>query len=132
MIHNIHIPIIQFIHLFLSLGLQIAKRPQRWMICCTVLIFMCLGGLFKFRQEKNPLKLWVPPDSDFVRDTEWLTSTFKEGQRIETIIFSADDVLEPKALVRLNEIMQRIFKARTNTQPKISWTDVCFKYVYFL
>lgn len=73
------------------------------------------------------MKLWVPPDSDFIRDTEWLISTFKEGQKIETLIFTADDILEPEALYQLNEITKRIFSAQTNGSSKISWTDVCFK-----
>ncbi|XP_001601232.1 NPC intracellular cholesterol transporter 1 [Nasonia vitripennis] len=112
---------------FYNLGLQIAKKPKRWMICCSVLVILCLAGLLRFRQEKNPLKLWVPPDSDFVRDTEWLTSTFKEGQRIERMIFAADDILEPQALLKLNEITLRVFNAQTQTIPKTSWTDICFK-----
>lgn len=114
-------------NLSLSLGLQIAKKPKRWMICCSVLVILCLAGLLRFRQEKNPLKLWVPPDSDFVRDTEWLTTTFKEGQRIERMIFAADNIFEPRALLSLNEITMRIFNAQTETLPKTSWTDVCFK-----
>lgn len=97
------------------------------MICCSILVLLCLGGLFRFRQEKNPLKLWVPPDSDFIRDTEWLTSTFKVGQKIETIMFTADDILEPEALYQLNEVTKRIFNAQTNGISKVSWTDVCFK-----
>ena len=101
------------------------------MVCCSVLVIVCLAGLLRFRQEKNPLKLWVPPDSDFVRDTEWLTSTFKEGQRIESIIFTADDILEPQALFQLNEITKRIMNAQTNSTPKISWTDICFKYDFY-
>ena len=55
-------------------------------------------GLYRFRQEKNPLKLWVPPDSDFIRDTEWLMSQFGEAQRVETIIMTGDDVLNSQAL----------------------------------
>ncbi|XP_058809233.1 NPC intracellular cholesterol transporter 1-like isoform X2 [Phymastichus coffea] len=97
------------------------------MIGCSIVILLCLGGLLKFRQEKNPLKLWVPPDSDFVRDTEWLTSTFKEGQKIESMIFAADDIFEPDALYRLNEITLRIFNAQTYKEPIVTWTDVCFK-----
>lgn len=113
--------------MFYSLGLQIARQPVRWMISCSIVILLCLAGLLRFRQEKNPLKLWVPPDSDFVRDTEWLTSTFKEGQKIETMIFAADDILEADALYRLNDITLRIFNAQTNKEPKLAWTDVCFK-----
>lgn len=55
-------------------------------------------GLYRFRQEKNPLKLWIPPDSDFLRDTEWLISQFGEAQRLETFILTGDDILTAKAL----------------------------------
>lgn len=109
---------------FQSLGLQIAKNPKKWMICTAIMVLGCVAGLFRFRQEKNPLKLWVPPDSDFIRDTEWLMSTFKEGQKIETLLLKANDVLEPEILYRLNEITKRVFDAQFN---KIAWTDVCFK-----
>ncbi|XP_014230059.1 protein patched homolog 3-like [Trichogramma pretiosum] len=112
---------------FYNLGLQIAKNPRKWMSGCIIVIIACIAGLLRFRQEKNPLKLWVPPDSDFVRDTEWLMSTFKEGQRIENFIFAAEDILQPDALMKLNEITLRIFNAQTNSQPKLGWTDVCFK-----
>ncbi|XP_011500202.1 PREDICTED: patched domain-containing protein 3-like [Ceratosolen solmsi marchali] len=112
---------------FYNLGFKIAQQPKTWMTCCSVLVILCLGGLFRFRQEKNPLKLWVPVDSDFVQDTEWLISTFKEGQRIENMIFVADDILESEALVRLNEITKQIFNVQTNSKPNISWMDVCFK-----
>ncbi|KAJ8669003.1 hypothetical protein QAD02_000262 [Eretmocerus hayati] len=112
---------------FYNLGLQIAKQPYRWIACSLIVIFMCLGGIFRFRQEKDPLKLWVPPESDFIRDTEWLMTTFKEGQKIETMIFTADDILQPQALVQLNEITKRVFNAQSNDVDKITWTDVCFK-----
>ncbi|XP_014213139.1 protein patched homolog 2-like [Copidosoma floridanum] len=112
---------------YYNLGLQIARRPKRWMLGCSILVVLCIGGALRFRQEKNPLKLWVPPDSDFIRDTEWLMSTFQEGVKIESFIFTADDVLEPRALLRLNEITARLIDAQSQNSPKIAWTDVCFK-----
>lgn len=114
-------------HFFYSLGFRIAKQPVKWIIGCSFVVLICLSGLYKFRQEKNPLKLWVPPDSDFVKDTEWLMSNFAEGQRLETAIFTADDVLQADALYQFNEITKRIIRLQSLDEPKRYWTDVCFK-----
>lgn len=55
----------------------------------------------RFRQEKNPLKLWVPPDTTFVRDSEWLMSTFQRGFSDEAITIVAEDVLTPEVIVKV-------------------------------
>ncbi|KAK0173536.1 hypothetical protein PV328_006715 [Microctonus aethiopoides] len=114
-------------HFFYRLGLNISQRPIKWIIGISIVVLLCLGGLYRFHQEKNPLKLWVPPDSDFVKDTEWLMSKFKDGQRIETMIFTADNIFQPYALYQLNEITKLTIDAQTNSEPKLGWTDVCFK-----
>ncbi|XP_057324221.1 NPC1-like intracellular cholesterol transporter 1 [Microplitis mediator] len=114
-------------HFFYSLGIQIARQPIIWILGCSIVVLLCIGGLYRFRQEKNPLKLWVPPDSDFVKDTEWLMERFGEGQRVETVIMTADDVLQPHVLFEMNEIIKRIMSMETDSQPKLYWTDVCFK-----
>lgn len=66
-----------------------------------MVVLLCVLGLFRFRQEKNPLKLWVPPDSDFVMTTEWLMSHYLETLRIQTFILTDDNVLEQQTLVRV-------------------------------
>ncbi|XP_063995288.1 NPC intracellular cholesterol transporter 1-like [Diachasmimorpha longicaudata] len=112
---------------FYRLGFNIARSPMQWIVGSTIAVLLCLCGLYRFRQEKNPLKLWVPPNSDFVRDTEWLLANFAEGQRTETMILTADDVLEPDVLYELNEITKRILSVQTDKEPVLAWTDVCFK-----
>lgn len=87
--------------LYSRLGFHIALHPMKWLLGCVLIILLCLSGLLFFRQEKNPMKLWVPPDSDFIRDTEWLMSNFQEGRRIETMILVDDDVLRPSVLVKV-------------------------------
>lgn len=83
------------------LGLRIAERPYSWLTGSTLVVLLCLAGLLNFRQEKNPLKLWVPPDSDFLHDTEWLMKTFGEGMRVESLMITGDNVLEPSALLKV-------------------------------
>lgn len=83
--------------------MNIAQSPIKWMIGCSVIILICILGLLRFRQEKNPTKLWVPPDSDFVSDTEWLMSHSVEALRIESFVLTGDNVLEQQALVKVIE-----------------------------
>ncbi|XP_043686569.1 NPC1-like intracellular cholesterol transporter 1 isoform X1 [Vespula pensylvanica] len=113
---------------FYILGSRIALRPQRWLIGSVMIILFCLGGLYWFRQEKSPLKLWIPPNSDFVHDTEWFLSNFGEGQRVQNIILTGDDVLQPEILVKLNEITKQVILIEVPAKRTfISWTDVCLK-----
>lgn len=82
-------------------------------------------GFFRFRQEKNPIKLWVPEDSSYVHDTEWLINTFKIVHRPQIILMKADNVLSPEVLQELNIINEQIISSRT--KEGIRWEDICFK-----
>ncbi|KAL6264423.1 hypothetical protein P5V15_004532 [Pogonomyrmex californicus] len=113
-------------HFFYRLGVHIAQNPFKWMFGCFVIILICILGLFRFRQEKNPNKLWVPSDSDFVRDTEWLLSHYEEAVRIQSFILIGNNVLEQQTLIKLNEITKQIISTQTQFE-NISWTDVCMK-----
>ncbi|CAK9806362.1 Patched domain-containing protein 3 [Anthophora quadrimaculata] len=112
-------------HFFYQLGLKIARRPLKWLIGSTVIVLISLAGLYRFRQEKNPVRLWVPQNSEFVHDTEWMFEQFGQGLRMENMILTADNVLEPEALAMLNEITKQVIS--TQTPDQITWTDVCFK-----
>ncbi|EFN85001.1 Niemann-Pick C1 protein [Harpegnathos saltator] len=113
-------------HFFYLLGLKIAQNPLKWILGCSVVILICILGLFRFRQEKNPIKLWNPPDADFVLDTEWLMSHYEEALRIQTFILTGDNILDQQTLIKLNEITKEMISAQTPIE-KISWTDVCKK-----
>lgn len=67
-----------------------------------MVVFFTAFGFLRFRQEKNPLKLWVPPDTTFIRDSEWLMSTFQRGFTEEAIMVIADDVLTPETIGKVN------------------------------
>ncbi|XP_076658012.1 patched domain-containing protein 3 [Halictus rubicundus] len=112
-------------HLFYGLGLKIARQPLKWLVCSIVLVLLSLSGLHCFHQEKNPMRLWIPQDSDFVRDTDWMIDQFGQGLRMESMILTADNVLEPGILVTLNEIVKQVVALQTADY--VAWTDVCFK-----
>ncbi|XP_011688295.1 PREDICTED: uncharacterized protein LOC105450242 [Wasmannia auropunctata] len=113
-------------YFFYRLGVRIAQNPFKWMRGCLVVTLICCLGLFRFRQEKNIVKLWIPPDSDFAKATEWLMSHYLETLRIQTFILTGDNVLEQQTLIRLNEITKQIISSQTPIE-NISWTDVCMK-----
>lgn len=89
---------------FYRLGMHITQNPFKWMFGCFIIMLFCLSGLFRFRQEKNPIKLWSPPDSGFAIDTEWLMSHVEQGLRIQTFILTGDNVLERQALIKVHII----------------------------
>lgn len=84
--------------IFSRYGYMIALHPKKFLIGC--LIFAGFGslGLLRFRQEKNPIKLWIPPNSDFKHDTDWIIEKFKEGYRIQYLLLTAPNVLEPSVI----------------------------------
>ena len=38
-------------------------------------------GLLNYKSEGNPYKLWIPKDSDFVKNTDWLWSHYPPDSR---------------------------------------------------
>jgi hypothetical protein len=60
-------------------------------------------GVFRFHQQKDPMKLWIPQNSDFIRDTNWLKHQFREGYRLQSILITAPNVLEPQVLQKVGE-----------------------------
>lgn len=84
------------------LGIHISQNPFKWLLGCFIIMLFCLLGLFCFRQEKNPIKLWSPPDSDFTFDTNWMISHFENGLRIQTFILTGNNVLEQQTLIKVN------------------------------
>ncbi|XP_050309697.1 protein patched homolog 1-like [Anthonomus grandis grandis] len=110
---------------FYKLGVSIAQKPLKTILLCWILVFLSAFGFLRFRQEKNPLKLWVPPDTAFVRDSEWLMSTFQRGFSDEAITIVADDVLTPKVIRKLGDIHTTMMKAKTDSN--ITMIDVCFR-----
>nr|CAD7575021.1 unnamed protein product [Timema californicum] len=79
-------------------GYIIACHPWWTILGCVVLSLVSSLGLLRFYQEKHPLKLWIPPNSDFSHDTEWLITQFGEGIRTQAVLVTAPDVLTPHVL----------------------------------
>ncbi|XP_045465991.1 patched domain-containing protein 3-like isoform X1 [Harmonia axyridis] len=110
---------------FYNLGFKIGLKPKRTIILCWALVIVCSFGGLRFYQEKNPMKLWVPPDSQFARDSEWLMKTLELGFRQEGMILTAPNVLVPEVINQLLDIHEQV--ERIKTPGNITWSDICFK-----
>lgn len=114
--------------LFYRTGVFVARHP--WKTIITTLLFVLLSciGLLRFHIEKNPLKLWVPPDSDFYYDTNWYIDTFGTSFRLQRIIITADDVLQPDVLKAIHKVTNEINSIQVDfNHTKVSLADLCFK-----
>lgn len=78
-----------------------AYRPLITIAVCWGAVFLSAFGFLRFHQEKNPMKLWVPPYTTFVEDGDWLMNRLQNGFRTEAALIIADDVLTPEVLLEV-------------------------------
>lgn len=69
--------------------------------------------------ELNNLHLFI--ESKFLRDTEWLMKSMEEGFRLQSVLITAPDVLQPHVMK----------KVTFNTNPYLRW-EVNIKMHFFL
>lgn len=113
---------------FYNLGFAVATHPWWTIWLCWLLVALSSLGSLNFYQEKHPLKLWIPADSDFIKETDYLVNTFKTGYRPQYVIATAPNVLEPAVLAELAKINRDVDNAKGLLNDKeYSWSDVCFK-----
>lgn len=91
---------------------------------------ICALGFLNFKQEREPMRLWVPEDSKFLVNAKTIMDKFGEGIRRETVMLvSKTNVLTPEVLeklLRLNEVVQNITFTGENDD-ELTLDDVCFK-----
>lgn len=121
-----------FVHfverIFFTLGVVIARRPWTTIILTWLFLLISCIGLLRFNIEKNPMKLWVPPDSDFYHDTHWYIDNFGTGFRLQKIIITADNVLEPKVLSTINNITKEVNSLQVEVKDKTYFLkDLCYE-----
>ncbi|XP_068631060.1 patched domain-containing protein 3-like [Battus philenor] len=114
--------------IFFVLGANIAKHPWRTISLVWTFVFISCFGLMRFHIEKNPIKLWVPPESDFFIDTNWYIDQFGTTFRFQKILLTADNVLEPEVFKEINNIVKEI-DSLTITYKSENYTlqDFCYQ-----
>lgn len=114
--------------IFYSLGVIVAKHPWRVIVATWAFVFLSCGGLYTFHIEKNPMKLWVPPDSDFFIDTNWYINNFGTNFRLQNLLIKADNVLDQNILQFVNNATNNINSLTIHYKNKTyAMNDLCFK-----
>lgn len=109
---------------FYELGVCVGKHPLRTIALCWLIVVLSALGFLRFRQEKNPLKLWVPPHTSFIHDSEWLMESLEVGYQEEVVLVTADDVLTPEVIQKIYQMDQKIRYTRSSSN--LTLKDVCF------
>ncbi|XP_050562223.1 protein patched homolog 1-like [Spodoptera frugiperda] len=114
--------------LFFKLGVAVARHPWKTVLFTFSFVLLSCIGLLRFHIEKNPMNLWVPPESDFYYDTNWYIDTFGTGFRLQKVIITADNVLEPEVLSAINNITKKINSIQVKYKnEEYSLKELCYK-----
>jgi len=84
---------------YISWGVTVAKSPWTFIIICVVTAGTFALGLLNFTTENRPMKLWIPQDSGFVENSDWLQEHFPNDIRFHSMILEhKDNVLTPQLI----------------------------------
>ncbi|KAM3967251.1 LOW QUALITY PROTEIN: patched domain-containing protein 3-like [Aphomia sociella] len=113
--------------IFFTLGVLVARYPWRTIIATWCFMLLSCIGLLNFHIERDPMKLWVPPDSDFFYDTNWYINKFQINYRKQNILITADDVMQPKILHAIMNITRELESLQITYQNKnYKLKDLCY------
>ena len=108
---------------FLGFGTTVASRPLATILLCFLATALCGVGLLRFRAENEGIKLWIPEDSDFRLNNDWLFEKFPRSARFGSLVLVAEDVLVPEvvqAMYRLSRQVAAITNLNNDT-----WESMC-------
>ncbi|CAG0900947.1 unnamed protein product, partial [Cyprideis torosa] len=112
-------------------GSLVAKSPALVIACCVIVTAGIASGLVRFREEKSPERNWIPADSRFMRDSEWIAREFPDQTRSQLVIVAADNVLEPDVIEQIVELHHKITaitliqESLNGSEVTVSWDDLC-------
>ncbi|CAG7727935.1 unnamed protein product [Allacma fusca] len=109
---------------FYNWGYNVAVHPWKFIVICLAVTAVCGLGLITFTPENRPDKLWIPWNSEFVRDSDWLREHFPSPIRFHYAIIAADNILQPRVLHLLHSIHKDV---REISSDGTTWSDLCFK-----
>jgi len=121
-----HAFIRNFENFFFSWGVTIAKTPWTFIIICVLTAGAFSLGLLNFTTENRPLKLWIPQDSGFVKNSDWLLDNFPNDIRFHSMILeNQDNVLTPTLIQWMLQL--HLNATRVSSANGYTWGDVCYR-----
>ena len=66
---------------FFRHGQKVAQKPHLYIGLCFIVSGLFAIGLLNYQPEANPYKLWIPKNSDYVQNTDWLWKNYPPDSR---------------------------------------------------
>ena len=110
---------------FYFYGKSIASRPYSFISFSILLTCLSALGLLNFHQESAGVRLWMPDESEFKQNSEWLWANYPPSLRYASMLFLADNVLEAQNIRAIYRVRKEIANIRTSFNE--TWSDVCQK-----
>ena len=111
---------------FLKYGETVARKPVLFILACVGLTALCGLGLLRFRAENEGIKLWIPKNSDFRINNDWIFENFPRGLRFSSLILTSEDnILEPEVIQTMWRIQKSI--ADIVNKNNDTWDKMCIR-----
>lgn len=113
--------------LFYRYGYSVASHPGRYIVVILLLTGLSCLGFLNFKIEGRSEKLWIPQESDYVKTLEWQQESFPQSQRVEMILYSADNILTAdyiREMYRIHNLVASIEITNRNGQ-RFNQSDLC-------
>jgi len=93
---------------FMRWGKFVCTYP--YLVICTsaIITAICSLGLITFKMEHKANLLWIPANSSYNNNKDWLDTNFKKTIRNEMMIMKGENVLTPKAIQKMYRIYQTV------------------------
>ena len=106
-------------------GQLVASKPLLTILICLLVTALAGIGLLRFRAENEGIKLWIPEDSDFRQNNDWLFENFPRSARFGSLILVADDVLTPSVIQAMYAVSRAM--AGIKNQNNDTWESMCLR-----
>ena len=83
---------------YFRVGCQTAKYPVPVILISLLITGLGCIGLGFIRIENNAIKLWIPQQSDFTKNYNWLYENYPPEFRQHSVIVHGEDILTPEAI----------------------------------
>ena len=103
---------------FRGYGELVASRPFLFILLCFAFTSLCGLGLLRFRAENEGIKLWIPENSDFRLNNDWLFANYPRSTRFASLILVAENVLVPEVVQAMYRVSRRIAAIRNINNAK--------------
>ncbi|GFO48108.1 patched domain-containing protein 3 [Plakobranchus ocellatus] len=113
---------------FERLGLSIGHHPARYIVGSVLVCLLCALGLIAFSEVSDPDDLWVPKDSQVLKDQDWIDENFPSTVRREQIIAESSNILTPQGMAALLDIYENSLTISSTNG--ITLSDVCINLIY--